>query len=218
MEPFNFNDESVDIHMGQLEVDFMHGPIGKGRFKTAHPGRVHLDGNQDLPPFTNSTVCIKQIYRTRSNGVIARVNGRDELGAFCTECNCIWWVSVLLDLTYKFVEHKIKLRGKPQYPIPQLRYTRAMVAIIQGLPMEKAYLVEEWIEKDKRKCWFLKYINNRFPTSIVPPSAPQRAHDITSFLVFSQHVQWQKTKMGVFMSDYQGAGGLLTDPQITANP
>lgn len=218
MEYFSLNDESVDIHTGQLEVDLTNGPIGKGRFKMAHPGRVHLDGNQDLPPFTNSTVCVKQIYRTRSNGAIARVPGREELGAFCTECNCIRWASILLDLTYKFVAHEIKLRGKPNYPIPQLRYTRAMVAIVQGLATEKAYLMEEWIEEDECEQRFLKYINNRFPTSIVPLSAPERAHDIASFLVFSQHVQWQKTKMGVFVSDYQGAGGLLTDPQITANP
>jgi len=218
MEPFDLNDESVDIHTGKLEVDFTHGPIGKGRFKTAHPGVVKLDGMRDLPPFTNSTVCVKQIYRERSNGAIARVNGRDELGAFCTECNCIRWASILLDLTYKFVEHEIKLRGKPKYPIPQLRYARAMVAIVQGLPMEKAYLVEEWIETDEDERRYIKYINNRFPTSIVPFSAPQKAHDIASFLVFSQHLQWQKTKLGAFVSDYQGAGRLLTDPQITANP
>ena len=130
IEPFDLNNESINIHIGKLEVDFMHGPIGKGRFKTAHPGGVKLDGMQDLPPFTNSTVCIKQIYREQSNGVIARVNGHDEFGSFCMECNCIWWVSILLNLTYKFIKHKIKLRGKPKYPILQLRYARAMVTIV----------------------------------------------------------------------------------------
>jgi len=217
MEPFDLNDESINIHMGKLKVDFAQGLVEKGRFKMAHPGRVKLDGMQDLPPFTNSTVCVKQIYREQSNGAIVRVSGCDELWAFCTECNCVQWVSILLDLTYKFITHEIKLRGKPKYPILQLWYTRAMVAIIQGLPMEKAFLVEEWIETDKDKCQYLKYINNCFPTSTVPFSTPQKAYNIAYFLVFSQHLQWEKTKMGAFVSDYQGAGGLLTDPQITAN-
>ena len=60
-----------------------------------------------------------------------------------------------------------------------------------------------------------KYINNQHPTSCVPLSAPSEAHNIAAFLVSFQHVQWEKTKKELFVSDYQGACGLLTDPQIT---
>ena len=95
-----------------------------------------------------------------------------------------------------------------------------MVAIVQGIANEKAYLVEEWIHTDEGDgdCQFYKYINNRYPTSALPTSAPQKAHDIASFLLFTQHVQWEKTGRRAFVSDYQGGGQLLTDPQITTNP
>ena len=197
--------------------------VGKGKFKTAHPGQVALDGGKDLPPFTtNKRVCVKQLYREReNNGGIARLDGRYELSALITECNCIRWASILLDITYQFITHEIEQRGWPKFPIPDLRYTRLMLAIVQdGSHKEKAYLVEEWIgnDKGKGKPQFRKYINNRLPTSCVPDEAPTSAHDIADFLVFSQHSQWQKTKKGAFVSDYQGGGSLLTDPQITSNP
>jgi len=218
---FDLNDENIRVYSGMLNVNLL-GLAGKGKFKTAHPGWVTLDGGEDLPPFTNKRVCVKQFYREReNNGGIARLDGRYELSALVTECNCIQWGSILLDLTYKFIMREIERRGCPKLPIPDLRYTRVMVAIVQEtLLKEKAYLVEEWIDNDEGKGepQFCKYINNRLPASIVPDSAPASAHNIAEFLLFSQHVQWQKMIKGVFVSDYQGAGGLLTDPQITSNP
>ena len=88
-EHFNLDDEMIDVYMGTLEINFKDGDMGKGKFKTGHAGRVALDGGKELPPFTDRLVCVKQIYRQRSNGAITRVRGRYELGAFFTECNCI---------------------------------------------------------------------------------------------------------------------------------
>ena len=88
-----------------------------------------------------------------------------------------------------------------------------MVAIVQGgLSDEKAFLVEELIESP-----FLKYMDNRFPKSILPSEASNRDHSIAEFLIFSQHVQWEETD-AAFVSDYQGGGHLLSDPQITTDP
>lgn len=215
---FDLDDENVDIHWGTLDVDLKRRE-GKGRFKTAHPGWVKLDATPDLPPFTNQKVCVKQIYRQRTNGAIARVSGREELGAFVEEFNCVRWASILLDMTYQFVAREIVKRGEPPYPIPELRYTRAMVAIVQG-DSEKAFIVEELIYSDEGEDepQFRKYIDNRNPKSLLHIAEPANAHAIAYFLLFSQHFQWQKTHMGAFVSDYQGAGGLLTDPQITSNP
>jgi len=215
---FDLDDENVDIHWGRLDVDFTK-LAGKGRFKTAHPGWVTLDATPDLPPFTNQKVCVKQIYRQRTNGGIARVSGREELGAFIEEFNCVRWASILLDMTYQFVAREIVERGEPPYPIPELRYTRAMVAIAQG-DSEKAFIVEELIYSDEGEGepQFRKYIDNRHPKSLLNISEPTKAHNIAYFLLFSQHFQWQKTHVGAFVSDYQGASGLLTDPQITSNP
>jgi len=77
-----------------------------------HPGWVKLDMTLHLPPFTNQKVCIKQIYRQWSNGAISRVSGRKELGAFVVEFNCVWWASILLDMTYQFVVCEIVKRGE----------------------------------------------------------------------------------------------------------
>ena len=93
-----------------------------------------------------------------------------------------------------------------------------MVALVKNATKEKAFLVEEWINTDEIDNVYTKYITNRHSQSIVPLGAPQNMHDIASFLVFAQHVQWQKTHHLVFTLDYQGAGLLLSDPQIISKP
>jgi alpha-kinase family protein len=192
-----------------------------GAFKTSHPGKVQLDNNFELLPFTNRTVCVKQLYERKGdgNGAISRPKGHLEYNALLVECNCIRWASILMDLTYQFIAREVRTRGEPPYPIPTLRFTRVMVALVQDLPVSKAFLVEEWIDTDDGDNQFIKYLNNRVP-HYISDSAPQarKAREITDFLIFAQHVQWQKSQYLAFASDYQGAGELLTDPQITSNP
>jgi hypothetical protein len=77
------------------------------------------------------------------------------------------------------------------------------------------FLIEEWITSDDNEHPFIKYVGNRFPASCVPSMAHHDAHDIA---IFAQHVQWMKTGHLAFTSDYQGAGNILTDPQVTSNP
>jgi hypothetical protein len=85
--------------------------------------------------------------------------------------------------------------------------------------MEKVFLVEEWLNLDGlSRDKFVKYLGNRFPESCVCPTDPSKAHKVAEFLLFAQHVQWEKTGQLVFTSDYQGAGDVLTDPQITSKP
>ena len=84
--------------------------------------------------------------------------------------------------------------------------------------MEKAFLIEEWFDPDDKECPFVKYLGNHFLDPCVPITAPPRTHEIAEFLSFAQHVQWQKTSGLAFTSDYQGAGEVLTDPEIMSNP
>jgi hypothetical protein len=93
-----------------------------------------------------------------------------------------------------------------------------MIAIIEGSEKEKVWLVEEWLNIDNSKCLFTKYINNRFASLCLPEMAPLKAHQTAAFLVFAQHMQWEKTKWIAFTSDYQSIGNILTDPQITTDP
>jgi hypothetical protein len=122
-----------------------------------------------------------------------------------------------MDLIYQFVACEVKTKGESPYPIPELRFMRVMIALVHNLPTPKAFLIEEWINMDNGDHRFIKYLNNRVPHHISVPQAP-KAQEITDFLIFAQHVQWKKSQYLAFTSDYQGAGTLLTDPQITSNP
>lgn len=216
------NDPDIKVHQGSLSVDLAPGLMRMGSFKTSHPGKLQLvDDNSELP-FTNGTVCVKQMYERKQNsgnGAISRLKGHLELNALLIECNCLKWASILMDLTYQFIAREVKTRGQPPHPIPMLRFTRAMIAVVRDLPTPKAFLVEEWINTDGDDHQFIKYLNNRVPHHIsdLAPQPP-KAREITDFLIFVQHVQWMKSQYLAFTSDYQGAGNLLTDPQITSNP
>lgn len=219
-EQFQLNAPDIMLHYGTLIVDFDPGLMQKGAFKTAHPGKVQLDGpTSSLPPFTDRNVCVKQVYeRRRNSNAITRMDGRHELDALTVECNCVRWASIMLDLTYQFIAREIKTLGKPPYPIPVLRFTRVMIAIVQNYSKEKVFLVEEWIDTDGSDHPFIKYLGNQYLQPCVSDDAPPEAHNIAKFLTFAQHVQWEKSQFSAFTSDYQGAGKLLTDPQITSNP
>ena len=220
-EAFSLLDDTIGIHTGSLTVDMSDRMMDMGQFKTAHSGTVQLDNGAVLPPFTNEKVCIKQLYSTcdRKRG-ISRLDGRYELSHFFDKCNSIRWASILLDLTYKFVAREIEKKGQsPAHPIPKLCFTSTMVAIInEANAKEKAFLIEKWIHIDDEDCQFVKYIDNQYPMSRLTFTSPPKAFDIAEFLLFAQHVQWQKTNFAAFTSDYQGVGGVLTDPQITSNP
>jgi len=218
-EPFSLMDDTISVYDGSLTADLSDDIMVMGRFKTAHPGTLRLDGGALVPPFTGEKVCVKQLYVSRGEGKkgIARLKGRYELLALLTECNCLRWASLLLDLTYKFIARETERKGQsPAQPIPQLRFTNTMIAVVKG--EEKAFLVEQWIHTDEGNCQFVKYINNRLPRSCLSVFAPPGAFGRVEFLIFAQHVQWQKTGLAAFTSDYQGASNVLTNPQITSNP
>ena len=91
-----------------------------------------------------------------------------------------------------------------------------MITIVVESLKEKVFLIKEWLDPSKHP--FEKYLNNHLPASSLSDDATTEAHNITEFLLFAQHMQWQKTSYLVYMSDYQGAGNILTDPQITSDP
>lgn len=188
----------------------------EGSFKTAHPGKIEIQGG--VNPFTDGNVCVKQVYeRKDGSATIIRLKGRHELEKLSAECNCLKWATILLDLTYQFTNREVKKRGEPPLPILSLRFTCSMIAIVQDSSKEKVFLVEEWFDLVGGPP-FYKYLDNRFLEPSVPPTAHPKAHQVADFLAFAQHVQWEKTCNLAFTSDYQGTGDILTDPQITSNP
>lgn len=214
---FEIDDPDVKLHRGVLDVNLSTALMRKGSFKTAHPGTILFQGEAN--PFTDGKVCVKQIYEQREDDkhAIVRLKGRDELEKLSIECNCLKWASILLDLTYQFVDREVKKRGKPPLPIPELHFPCTMIAIVRQYSKEKVFLIEEWFNLDSGDQ-FDKYLGNCFPESSLSHTASPKAHEIAAFLLFAQHVQWEKTRALAFTSDYQGAGDILTDPQITSNP
>ena len=105
------DDADIRVHHGTLSIDFAPGLVQMGSFKTSHPGKVKLDDDSELLPFTNGTVCVKQMYERKgnsANGAISRLKGQLELDMLLAECNCVRWASILMDLTYKFTTREVK--------------------------------------------------------------------------------------------------------------
>ncbi|TEB26507.1 kinase-like protein [Coprinellus micaceus] len=74
------------------------------------------------------------------------------------------------------------------------------------------YMLEEAIPGE-----FVKYIHNGDPRPILEPEEAPKEYELAQFLCFTQHLQYYIWEGVVFLSDYQGAGDLLTDPQILTN-
>lgn len=184
---------------GNLEVNLKILESLKGTFKTAHPGRV-LFPTEDIPDCFNQKICVKQLYWQKSvGGPITRYRGDDEYRKLVKELICLDWATILLDLTYKFIEVAVEEYGEPFGGIPKLRFVRTMLA--KDTQSNKHFLVEEWLEES---FGFIKYINNGHPVSCVQADAPKEAHQIAEFLCFAQHVQYNQTNGLAYTSDYQG--------------
>ncbi|KAJ8495674.1 hypothetical protein ONZ45_g12771 [Pleurotus djamor] len=122
---------------------------------------------------------------------------------------------------------QLKLLTKLRYSIPQLRFVHAAVVKSHTQAAHDSiastatrvgnvgnhvatYLIEERIPPASS---FIKYINNANATSLITnPRSPYYAQ--ARFLCTMQHILYVKTERKLFISDFQGAGLLLTDPQV----
>jgi alpha-kinase family protein len=217
----SLDDLDIRVHHGTLCIDFDPRLAKMGSFKASHPEKVQLDADFEVWPFTNGTVCVKQMYKWKDtgSGAISQLKGSSKYNAVLVKCNCIKWASILMDLTYQYIAHEVKKNkgGELPYPILTLQFMRVMIAIMHDLPQLKVFLVEEWIDTDNSDHQFIKYLNNRTPYISNSVSQAPKTQQITDFLIFAQHIQWQKSRYLAFTSDFQGAGELLTNPQITLN-
>ncbi|KAG1834130.1 hypothetical protein EV424DRAFT_1468689 [Suillus variegatus] len=186
-----------------------------GSFKTCHPAMVSVTGTSSSPPL--SILSAMQLVAKRVFFQDNQVKGchqfgrEDELSKTLDEVNCLYWGGSLVGMAYMFVDEMLKT-GKVSQDvvdlIPRLRVVHAALAIPDDPDdsLDAIYLVEEKIHGR-----FIKYINNN---STVPADSLQgREVVIGLFLCFVQHVQYQLTNSMVYLSDFQGAGDLLTDCQ-----
>lgn len=133
-----------------------------------------------------------------------------------------------MDLVYDFIDEQCQLLGKPPFEIPDMRFVKTALAVVDAGNRD-IYMIEEMIDEavDGK---FVKYIRNGSaePFFHGDKNIAHRAE----FMAFCQHVQYSKTKSLAFVGDFQGtcvyalrrfpltiarpSGGkhLLTDPQI----
>lgn len=130
---------------------------------------------------------------------MTRFRGSEEYGKLVKEVICLDWATILLDLTYKFIDEAALEHGLPDGGIPKLRFTHIMLA--EDTQKERHLLIEEWLGDGPD---FVKYINNGHPVSCVGSTAPKEVHRRAEFLCFAQHVQYNETRGLVYTSDYQG--------------
>ncbi|KAL4253269.1 hypothetical protein AB1N83_013323 [Pleurotus pulmonarius] len=111
-----------------------------------------------------------------------------------------------------FVTEEMAKIGPPPFPIPTLAYVEAALAIeqVDGKP-GRVWLLEEVIPVSPTSP-FRKYIGNASCAPIFYQDTND--HDRALFCSFAQHVQFIEMRGKAFVADFQGAAGLLTDPQI----
>ncbi|KAI0640540.1 hypothetical protein C8Q79DRAFT_443227 [Trametes meyenii] len=166
-------------------------------------------------------VCAKQaVYPTphgTSNHPIPHIS-HQQGKLLMTEVQCLVWARALLKLAYDFVEEQVAIFGSAPIAVPQMRFVQAALAITDGTDSTHptAYLIEENIPMPSSGMKWRKYINNDSPKPI--PQYEITENKRAQFLAFTQHVQMWKTHGLAIVTDYQGCGSLLSDPQINTNP
>ncbi|TCD65767.1 hypothetical protein EIP91_002206 [Steccherinum ochraceum] len=199
-----------------------------GSFKQAWFGRAAVETSGVKCISRAGKICVKQAVVFRPNGgngekPISRVIPGDKQAAtLLMELECLVYGSALLELAKDFVrkKHAADPTLYDRYPeggMPPVRFVNAAIGqdLRQDKSSPKTFLLEEEIEQEAHGH-FVKYVHNRKP---IPVSGlDKREKEIAEYLCFTQHVQYWKTGKLMFVTDYQGAGGLLTDPQIISAP
>ncbi|KAI0645259.1 hypothetical protein C8Q79DRAFT_1104724 [Trametes meyenii] len=232
---------------GQLMLDTSASATKHGAFKRAQFGKLYTDEPlfESLPASSNRvasqgtdiglpttaslssinipaiSVCAKQaVYPTPHGNSehpiphIAQQQGK----LLMTEVQCLVWAQALLKLAYDFVEEQDNLLGSIAMVVPKMHFVDAALAIVDGTDSKHptAYLIEQSIPVPTSGVKWRKYINNDSPKPI--PQYDVMENERAQFLAFTQHVQMWKTRGLAIVTDYQGYGALLSDPQINTNP
>ncbi|KAI6004803.1 hypothetical protein EDD15DRAFT_2359683 [Pisolithus albus] len=235
-----FDIRDTELICGNIRLDLSaKALIGVGAFKTAQMAQLTLSRLRDsgIGSTTNHSIVLKRPYiddhPAESRPPFVRYALKDESNILYREANALYWAKALLQMTYRFIDHTLDAaKLPPPFEIPRLRFVDAgLLFTYSEVPLATAeragqlvkpsgivnvaYLVEEFIPLSSGDE-FVKYIHNGDATPCF--LLDEKAEGIADFLAFTQHVQYVKTGGQVYISDYQGSGMLLTDPQILTHP
>ena len=223
-----FKLDHVDSYSGQLLFNTSaEAVLGVGGFKTAHSAQLILSplASSGLGLLPRHMVVLKQpYYRVDADGDANATQEKhsaskkeskfkcyvlaQELLKLFREANVLYWAKSLMQVTYKFIDHCIQNTvDVPLIEIPRLCFVEAGLALAHSHigkggagTTTGAYLLEELIECESGG--FTKFIHNVDCSPLLEPG--DDGYEITEFLVFTQHVQYMKTKGQAYISDYQG--------------
>ncbi|KAJ3963667.1 hypothetical protein EV361DRAFT_813148, partial [Lentinula raphanica] len=172
---------------------------------------------------SSTNVCLKRCFIRSSDGSTSMLPEDQQYRELSRELNCILWAKVLLDIVYKFIAREdAALTAQPPFAIPQLHFVEAALVVARRADHEELYMMEERIsDSGLGSGFFMKYICNSSGQPLFlrgTSSHVTERNRCACFLSFAQHVQYVRTAKLAFTSDFQGAGDLLTDPQIITSP
>ncbi|KAK0458135.1 hypothetical protein IW261DRAFT_1353013 [Armillaria novae-zelandiae] len=173
--------------------------------------------NEDLPSALVGRVCIKRPYQNTGRSEVPQRKTKDcERCDILHEANTILWATTIHDMSMNMVTMMAPSRGHPPGPILDLAFVEAAVVLNMKPESVRPSSFQGFTALVERKLseQFKKYIGNASPEPI--PGLDVEVHAKAVFLCFLQHVQFHFSLGKVFVSDYQGAGPWLTDPQVMA--
>jgi hypothetical protein len=180
-----------------LRCDLIFDPSSKpkfGGFKRA------VFGHTSVTVIGSQRVCIKQCFYRNPGSTDKHLYGKnDQIEKLCGEINCIRWAAAAMHLVYEFIDFELAAYGPAPFEIPRMRFVNVALAVAQNSEQD-IYLLEERIGDDDGE--FRKYIPNNSALPLPTSNADERVR--ADFLSFAQHVQYNKTKQMIFVSDFQG--------------
>lgn len=203
----------VSVAPGRSSTEF----LGQGAFKMTYKAQLCIDTSdgtalgQDCSSTLPINVALKRPFvqaQVLARNGVTRLGLAEEGDAILTEANLLAWAASLLEYSYHRIDERIDDIGPPfGFDILHLCFVKAGIAFTQkdigpsasakSLSTRAIYLLEELIEAP-----FGKYIHNGDATPLRDPD--EEGYDVSVFLCFIQHVQYQYSGGLVFISDFQG--------------
>lgn len=161
-----------------------------------------------------------------------RLTGEKELEVANVEGNVQYWCGMMFEFAMNRAAQLEDTEGQflrwfwpvlliypkgwpsPPEPVPGLRYAQTAVFLtLDGKSSYKrAFLIEEKMDGE-----FVKLIHNGSPEPNVSPSETE-SYVKAKFLGAVQHYTFETFNRSIFLSDFQGAGDVLTDCQVMSDP
>ncbi|KAK7041035.1 hypothetical protein R3P38DRAFT_2512453 [Favolaschia claudopus] len=169
------------------------------------------------PIFGTSEIVIKQTYYKTKNLKVAGNAPKvhmvvheavHQVKSLIMEMRCLAWAHALLVMVYRFMQRFEKEHGSPPFTAPVLRFVGSALFYSGSGADKDVHLLEERIVPAEGKQ-FMKYINNGAAVATVSGDEEEDAR--AEFLLFTQHVQFERTHKMVFVSDYQGGLSRLVE-------